>query len=445
MRAPIAALACSFLVAASALPFAAPACAQEAVTTENAGAKFQATYVWQDKPAFAAPYSGPNSLVPWHERGYSFSATAFLGLRPWRGAELYVDPEVVQGASLSRLQGLGGFTNGENQKTSGPNPTPYLARAFLRQTWNLGGATRAVEADQNQLAGSVAARRIVLTAGKLAVTDLFDRNEAAADPRTRFLNWSFLTHGAFDYAADARGYSWGAALEWFHDDWALRAGRFLVPVQPNGLALDWAATRHFGDQAELEHRHELGGQPGTLRLLVFRNRARMSRYTDALALAAATGGTPDIDAVRSGEQSKRGVGVALEQQLGANVSAFARAARADGRTETYSFAEIDSSLSAGAVIKGGAWGRADDTAGVAAARNGLSSAHRQYLAAGGLGFFIGDGRLRYRPEDIVEAYYSVAATKHAFVTLDWQRIAHPAYNADRGPVNVGSVRLHVEY
>jgi high affinity Mn2+ porin len=445
MRQSIAGPACSLLMAATGALLAAPACAQDAAATENAGAKFQATAVWQDKPGFPARYSGPNSLVPQHERGDSFSGTAFLGLRPWRGGELYLDPEVVQGAALSRLQGLGGFTNGENQKTSGPNPTPYVARAFLRQTWNLGGDIESLASDQNQLAGDVARRRLVLTAGKLAVTDIFDRNDVAADPRTRFLNWSFLTHGAYDYAADARGYTWGAALEWIHGDWALRAGRFLVPGQPNGLALDWAVARHFGDQAEMEHDHLLGGQPGKLRLLVFRDRARMSRYTDALALAAATATTPDLDAVRSGERSKRGFGVAFEQQLGANASVFARAARADGRTETYSFAEIDSSLSAGAVVKGGAWARGDDSAGVALARNGLSSAHRDYLAAGGMGFFIGDGRLRYRPETIVEAYYSVAATKHAFVTLDWQHIAHPAYNADRGPVNVGSVRLHLAY
>jgi high affinity Mn2+ porin len=444
MRQSIAGL-CSLLVAATAALLAPPSRAQDAPTAENAGAKFQATYVWQDKPAFPARYSGANSLVPWHERGYSFSATAFLGLRPWRGGELYVDPEVVQGAPLSRLQGLGGFTNGENQKSGGPDLTPYVARAFLRQTWALGGEAEAVDSGQNQLAGTVAKRRIVLTAGKLAVTDLFDRNDVAADPRTRFLNWSLLTHGAFDYAADSRGYTWGAALEWFHDDWAVRAGRFLVPVEPNGLALDWAAARHFGDQAELEHRHQWAGQPGTLRLLVFRNRARMARYTDALALATATGTTPDLNALPRDEQSKRGVGVALEQQVGAAASVFARAARADGRTETYAFAEIDSSLSAGAMIKGGAWHRGEDTVGVAFARNGLSSAHRQYLAAGGLTFFSGDGALRYRPENIVEAYYSVAAAKHAFVTLDWQHIAHPAYNADRGPVNVGSVRLHVEY
>jgi high affinity Mn2+ porin len=429
-------------VAALLVPWAA--CAGEA-TPEVANAHFQATYVWQDKPAFGARITGPNSLSPAHERSYSFSGTASLGLRPWRGGEVYFNPEVVQGRALSHLQGLGGLTNGENQKTSGPNPTPYVARAFLRQTWALGGDTEAVPSDQNQLAGTVARRRVVLTAGKFAAIDLFDRNEIAADPRTRFLNWSFLTHGAYDYAADARGYSWGAVLEWMHDDWAVRAGRLLVPEQPNGLALDLHIGRHYGDQFEIEHAHEFAGRPGKLRLLVFNNRAVMSRYADALALAASTGATPDINAVRFREQTKRGAGVALEQQVTSQVSVFARASRADGRTETYSFTEIDSSLSAGALVRGARWGRGEDSVGVAFARNGLSRPHRDYLAAGGLGFFIGDGGLNYRPETILEAFYNLAATKHASVAFDWQHIVHPAYNADRGPVNVGSVRLHVEF
>lgn len=432
--------------AAAATAILLPAASRaESGETENVGAKLQATYVWQSKPAFAARYTGPNSLVQWNERGYSFSATAFLGVRPWRGGEFYFDPEVVQGAALSHLQGLGGLTNGENQKTTGPNPTPYIARAFLRQTWSLGSETERVESDQNQLAGAVARRRIALTAGKLALVDVFDRNDVAADPRTRFLNWSFLTHGSYDYAADARGYSWGAALEWFHDDWALRAGRFAQPQQPNGLPLDQHIWRHYGDQIELEHKHRIADQPGTVRLLVFRNRAVMARYEDALALAAGTGTVPDLNAVRFGEQTKRGVGLALEQQAGAQASVFARLNRADGGTETYAFTDIDRSVSFGGVLKGGRWGRGDDTVGLAFARNGLAAAHRQYLAAGGMTFFLGDGRLNYRPENIVETYYSLAATKNAFVTLDWQHIVHPGYNADRGPVNVASLRLHVAF
>jgi len=412
---------------------------------ETWNAKFQATYVWQDKRPFAAAYSGTNSLTPDREKSYSFTATAALGLRPWEGGELYFNPEVAQGVPLSGLTGLGGFTNGEIARSSGPILKLYRARLFLRQTWGQSGEREAVESDANQLAGSVAKRRWVLTAGNISVLDVFDGNAYGHDPRTQFLNWSLMTHGAYDFAADARGYTWGAALEWYHDDWVVRAGRFLQPKEPNQQALDARILRHYGDQIELEHAHMLGDQPGKLRLLAFRNRARMSRFQDALDLAARTGALPSIDDVRHGEQSKRGFGLNVEQAVSDDVGVFGRASWADGKTETYAFTEIDRSISGGVVVKGGAWGRAQDSAGFAMARNGLSKVRREYLAAGGLGFFIGDGRLNYRPEVVLETFYSLNLTRQTWLTLDWQHIRNPAYNADRGRVNVASVRLHAEF
>ena len=286
---------------------------------------------------------------------------------------------------------------------------------------------------------------MVLTVGNLSILDLFDDNTYNHDARTQFLNWSLMTHGAYDYAADARGYSTGFALEYFHDHWALRAGRFMQPRQPNQLPLDYALFRHYGDQAEIEHAHTLGGQQGRLRLLAYRNVAKMSRFQDAIDLGDATAATPDINLVRSSRQSRHGFGVNVEQAISGDAGLFGRAMWSDGKTETYAFTEIDVSASAGALVKGGAWGRAGDTVGIALARNGLSSERRNYLAAGGLGFFIGDGRLNYRPESIVEAFYSVAVTRSTWITFDWQHIRNPAYNADRGPVNVGSVRLHAEF
>lgn len=412
---------------------------------ETWNAKFQATYVWQDKRPFAAAYSGTNSLTPDREKSYSFTATAALGLRPWEGGELYFNPEVAQGVPLSGLTGLGGFTNGEIARSSGPILKLYRARLFLRQTWGQSGEREAVESDANQLAGSVAKRRWVLTAGNISVLDVFDGNAYGHDPRTQFLNWSLMTHGAYDFAADARGYTWGAALEWYHDDWVVRAGRFLQPKEPNQQALDARILRHYGDQIELEHAHMLGDQPGKLRLLAFRNRARMSRFQDALDLAARTGALPSIDDVRHSEQSKRGFGLNVEQAVSDDVGVFGRASWADGKTETYAFTEIDRSISGGVVVKGGAWGRAQDSAGFAMARNGLSKVRRDYLAAGGLGFFIGDGRLNYRPEVVLETFYSLNLTRQTWLTLDWQHIRNPAYNADRGRVNVASVRLHAEF
>ena len=412
---------------------------------ESWNAKFQATYVWQGKRPFSAAYSGRNSLTVDDEDSYSFTATAALGFRPWKGGQLYVNPEAAQGVPLSGLTGLGGFTNGEIARTAGPTLKLYRARLFLRQTWGMGGEQQVVESDANQLAGVVDQRRWVLTAGNLSVIDIFDDNAYNHDPRTQFLNWSLFTHGAYDFAADARGYSWGVALEWYRDAWAVRAGRFIQPRQPNQQQLDRDIFQHYGDQIELEHAHAIGDQPGKLRVLWFRNRAKMSRFQDALDLAAQTGGTPDINAVRTGEQSKHGFGLNVEQAVSSDIGLFARASWADGRTETYAFTEIDRSLSGGVLIKGSAWKRGQDNVGIAVARNGLSQVRRNYLAAGGFGFFIGDGRLNYRPEAILEVFYNARLAKAAWVTLDWQHILNPAYNADRGPVDVASVRLHTEF
>lgn len=416
-----------------------------AADTENSNAKFQSTYVWQTKDAFPAAYSGANSLSNAHEKSYSFTATAAFGLRPWEGGEIYFNPELSQGVPLSNLTGLGGFTNGEMARTSGPRLTLYRARLFLRQTWGMGGGDEQLESDMNQLAGVVDKHRLVWTVGNLSVSDIFDNNTYNHDPRTQFMNWSIMNQGAFDYAADARGYSWGTAVEWYRDDWVLRAGRFIQPNQPNQTSLDTDIFTHFGDQVEIEHSHTLRHQPGKVRVLAFRNRVIMSRYRDALNLAAATNTTPDLNAVRTGEQIKYGFGLNIEQALNEDVGVFARAGWADGQTETYAFTEIDQSVSGGALIKGTAWGRTQDNIGIAFARNELSAAHRDYLIAGGMGFFIGDGKLNYQPELIFENFYNWQAMKNSWITADWQYIRNPAYNANRGPVNVLALRWHTEF
>ena len=420
-------------------------CLAQTPDFEEWNAKVQATYVWQSKRPFPAAYSGAHSLSVDREKSYSFTSTLALGIRPWAGGELYFNPEVAQGVPLSGLTGLGGFTNGEIARTAGTNPTFYRARLFLRQSFDLGGEKEMVESDANQLAGKVDKRRLVFTAGNLSVIDLFDDNAYSHDPRTQFLNWSLMTHGAYDFAADARGYSWGVALEWYHDNWAVRAGRFIQPMEPNQLPLDPKIFVNYGDQIELEHAHTLAGQPGKLRLLAFHNRATMSRFQDALNLAAQMGIAPDINAVRTGKQDKRGFGINLEQAVSPNVGIFGRASWADGKTEAYAFTEIDNSISGGVLVKGGAWGRGRDSFGIAAVSNGLSKVHRNYLAAGGLGFFIGDGRINYRPETILEMFYSLSVTKYASISVDWQHVRNPAYNADRGPANVGTLRLHTEF
>lgn len=406
-------------------------------------AAFQSTYIWQKKDAFPALYSGQNSLTPGHEKSYSFTATAAFGLRLWSGAELYFDPEIAQGVPLSHLTGLGGMSNGEIARTSGADPTLYRARLFLRQSWGFGGGQTAVASDMNQLAGMRDQRRLTLTVGNLAVVDLFDANAYSHDARTQFINWALMSYGAYDFAADARGYTWGAALEYVDDAWALRAGRFIEPRASNGLTLNPKILRSYGDQVELDHAHQWGGLAGKMRLLVFRNVASMGAYDDALDRAGdAT--VPALADVRT-RHAKIGVGVSLEQALAPDVGVFLRASLADGKTETYAFAEIDRSLSGGVLVQGERWTRPLDSAGAGFARNALSAAHRAYLAEGGNGFFLGDGALAYRPETIAELFYNVALNPHAHVGLNWQHIDNPGYNRDRGPVSLVAMRLHADF
>ena len=410
-------------------------------------ARVQGTYVTQYKPSFPAAYSGRNSLSADYEHSYTATMTAYMGFRPWRGGELYLDPEVTEGVPFSGLNGSAGFTNGELTRTAGKKPKLYRQRLFLRQTWGLGGGEEAVEADLNQMAGAVDKNRVVLTVGNFSTLDVFDDNAYAKDPRVHFMNAAFMAPLAYDYAADARGFGWGFALEWYQDVWALRIGRMTGPRDPNMLPLDFHLASHYGDQVEVEHAHTWSGQPGKVRVLAFRNRARIARFDDALAyLRANPAADPQtIFAVRDRDQVKYGVGVNLEQAINADVGVFLRAMRADGQTETLAFTETDTSVAGGVAVKGTTWGRGEDTVGVGLSRNMLSSARRAYLAAGGLSFFIGDGALNYRPEDLAEAYYSLRLAKGVFLTADMQRMSHPAYNADRGPANFYALRLHGEF
>jgi high affinity Mn2+ porin len=250
------------LITLGIIGLASSSIASAETAQENWSAKFQSTYVWQKEEAFHSPYSSVNSLSSDAHKSYSFTATAALGVRLWQGSELYLNPEVSQGVAFSDLTGLGGFTNGELARTSGAKPVLYRARFFLRQTWGLGGGTEEVESGANQLAGNVDKNRVVMTLGNVSVLDIFDNNIYSHDPRSQFLNWSIMTHGAYDYAADARGYSWGGALEYDIDHWAVRAGRFIQPKEPNLLKLEPNIFEHYGDQIEIEHAHEIDGKPG---------------------------------------------------------------------------------------------------------------------------------------------------------------------------------------
>lgn len=400
----------------------------------------QATVVLQATPAFASPYAGPNSLTP-RQAKETVDITLYAGVRPWAGGELWVNPEIDQGFGLSNTLGVAGFPSAEAYKVGRNAPYTRLQRLFLRQTIDLGGAREAVAGVANQLAGSRTADRLVLTVGKFGVGDVFDTNSYAHDPRADFLNWSAVDTGSFDYAADAWGYSTGIAAEWYRAAWTLRLGAFNLSKVPNGETLETGFGQYQLD-AEVEHRHQLAGRPGAVRVTLFRNRGRFGRFDEALALAARTGDAADTGLVRS-RRTRAGIGINVEQAATDTLGVFARAGIADGQIEPYDFTDIDRTAQAGLSLRVAGWGRGGDTLGAVVIVNAISRAHQRYLDAGGLGVLVGDGRLpNPGAERIGEAYYKIAAARGLELTVDYQFIANPGYNRDRGPANVFAFRVH---
>lgn len=403
----------------------------------------QATFVLQGTPGFASPYTGPNSLTP-HQRKETIDATLYVGVRPWAGAELWIDPEIDQGFGLSNTLGVAGFTSAEAYKVGKKSPYVKLQRLFFRQTLGLGGGGETVEGEANQLGGARDKDRIVLTAGKFGVGDVFDTNAYAHDPRGDFLNWSAVDAGSFDYAADAWGYSTGLALELYRGAWTWRVGAFNLSTVPNGTALEGRFGQYQLD-GEIEHRHRIAGRPGAVRVTVFRNRGRFSRFDDAVAQAEATGLAVDPSLTRR-RRTRVGVDLNIEQALSRSVALFARAGVADGAIEPYDFTDVDRGVEAGVSLASPLPGRTADRIGVAQIVNAISRAHRRYLDAGGLGVLIGDGTLPHPGDEVItEAFYQLAFLKGVAATLDYQFVANPGYNRDRGPAHVFGLRLHGQF
>jgi high affinity Mn2+ porin len=414
-----------------------------ALETDNFAVHGQTTFLEQYAFPFRNPYSGTNSFIPNVGRETA-DATAYVGLRPWQGGEIWIDPEIDQGFGLSNTLGVAGFTSGEAYKVGASVPYARVPRYFLRQTIDLGGDSQKVDGGLNQFSGSQTANRLVITVGKFSVTDVFDNNKYAHDPRNDFMNWSLADTGTFDYAADAWGFSYGAAAEWYQGDWTVRGGIFDLSNVPNSPDLD-PSFNQFQWIGEIERRYELWGQPGKIAVTGFLSRGRMGSYTDALALGAATATIPSTAAVRQ-YTSRGGVSINIEQQITEQLGAFLRAGWANGNLEPYEFTDIDRTVAAGLSLNGKSWGRPDDTVAIAGVVNGISGNHQAYFAAGGLGILIGDGMLPNPGlEQIVEAYYSYALTSAVKLTADYQFIANPAYNTDRGPANVISGRFHYQF
>ena len=352
---------------------------------------------------------------------------------------------MFEGIPFSGLSGLGGFSNGELQKGTAIPPIYYMARMFLRQTFGFGGGQEHIEGVANQLAGNVDKRRLVVTYGTFSALDFFDANAYSHDPRTQFLNWSLMASGAYDYAANSRGYTYGFVGEYYHDEeWVMRLARLAMPKSPNSLALDYDLTQQYGNTAEITHLHTINGQAGKARVLVFQNRGIMSTYNNAMNFGQQSNTTPDILSTRYGYQTKWGYALNGEQAITENIGAFGRWSWNNGQTETQAFTDISNSLSGGLSIKGAGWGRPQDTIGIGAALNGISSQQISYLQKGGVTMFIGDGRLNYKKEQIFETFYSWNVYKSLSLSADYQRIANPGYNTDRGPVNFYGLRAHIE-
>jgi high affinity Mn2+ porin len=403
----------------------------------------QLTYVEQDTSSFDAPYRGRNSLSP--GRGAETTdATLYVGARLWSGAEGWIDEEIDEGHGLDDTLGVAGFPSGEAYKVGRNLPYFRTPRAFIRQTLDLAGDSQPVEAAANQLAGVRSSNRVVITVGKLSVVDLFDTNQYAHDPRGDFLNWSAIDAGTFDYAADAWGYSIGAAVEWYQGSWTARVGVFDLSDIPNSPHLD-PGFHEFQTIVEGERRFAIQGHAGRVVLTAYDSRGRMGLLDSAVERAMETGGPVDVAAVRQ-YRSRGGASLDLEQEVSSDLGAFLRIGKAAGNVETYEFTDIDRSQAAGLSLRGTRWHRPGDTVGLAVIDDEISAARRRFLNAGGLGILVGDGRLPHPgPEQILETYYSLAVLGCAHLTLDYQWIDHPAYNRDRGPVSVLAVRVHAEF
>jgi len=410
----------------------------------------QATYVQQSYPAFRSPYQGTNSLPGGAQSRETFDLTLSTGIKLWQGAEFWANPEIDQGFGLNNTHGVAGFPSAESYKLGSATPYARVQRAFLRQTINLGGETENVDDDFYQFKGTRTADRLVLTIGRFGVNDIFDTNRYANNPKGDFLNWSLVNAGTFDYAGDGWGYTYGAATEWYTGHWTFRAGVFDLSTTPAGGVSPLGGTndptfQQFQLVGEIERRYDLWGEPGKIKVTGFLNRGSAGNFSDAVALAQATGTPADINAVRS-YTSRPGISLNLEQQVTETLGVFLRAGWADGNIEPWDFTDIDRTVSGGVSIGGKSWGRPDDTIGIAGVVNGISGAHVAFLNAGGLGILVGDGQLaNYGLEKILEAYYSFALNASTKLTLDYQFIGNPAYNADRGPANVFAARAHWQF
>jgi hypothetical protein len=403
----------------------------------------QLNLIWQAHGRITSPYQGDNSLRPDPEQALSRLWTIYTGVALPGHTELLLDIESAGGFGLSDALGLAGFTNLDVVRNPTLGATPYIARAMVHVTVPLSMELVQVTPTALSLAARVPARRIEIRAGKLGMADFFDLNAVGSDSHLQFTNWTIDNNGAYDYAADTRGYTFAVIVEYDTPKWSLRFGEALMPTVANGVDMDWNIAKARAENLELEL-HPAGGF--VVRLLGYANHANMGSYDEAIAgFLAGHDPKPDIVAYRQPGRVKTGIGVNAEYTFPRLVRAFARAGWNEGYNESFAYTEVNSSVQAGGDLSGAWWKRSQDRLGVAVVSNGLSEPHREYLALGGEGFLLGDGTLQYGRENILETYYTAHLWRGVSASAGLQFIDHPGYNRDRGPVLVEMLRAHVDF
>lgn len=416
----------------------------------------QANIIFQAHAPFHSPYQGTNSLLSRGEYKTSLLGTLFLGAQlnrnPRYATDVILDIESSGGRGVSEALGLAGFTNLDVVRNPNVGSRPYIARVQLHQT--LGLTSKLVEGSRTpfSLATRVPERRFEIHVGKMSLPDYLDVNSIGTDSHLQFLNWTVDNNGAWDYAADTRGYTYAAVVEYDDRNWSARYALGTMPMVANGISLDWNLGRASGQNFEFELRKSLlgplvsPGRKGVIRALGYINHAHMGNYREAVqAYLAHQDATPDITAHEHFGAVKYGFGINAEQELTTNGRAFLRLGWNDGKQESFAYTEVDQTVEVGADLQGRAWTRPLDKMGAAFVSNAIKSDHQDYLRLGGLGFLLGDGKLHYGRENILEGYYNLHAWRGVFYSLDAQFIAHPGYNRDRGPVLMESVRMHVDF
>ncbi|HEY7305737.1 MAG TPA: carbohydrate porin [Bryobacteraceae bacterium] len=406
----------------------------------------QANFIRQQHGAFPAAYSGPNSFQNTSEHATSRVLTLYTGIALTKRLEFLFDVESAGGAGISNALGLAGYTNVDVVRNPTLGSTPYIARIMLHYVLPLSKRTVDTKPNPLSLASMPAVRRLELRAGRMSTADFFDLNSIGSDSRLQFMNWTAVNNGAWDYAADTRGYTYGLYVE-YDDRWGgLRFGEMLMPTVANGITLDWNLTRARGENLEIDLNPPLfPDKPSTIRLLSFVNHANMGSYRQAIdGYLSGKDPTPNITEYRKQGRVKYGFGFNVEQQITTDARAYGRLGWNDGGNESFAYTEVDRTASLGADLFGRLWRRRADKIGAAFITNGISGDHRRYLELGGLGFLLGDGSLTYGLEKIFETYYNAQIWRGIYAAADWQHITNPGYNQARGPVSVISFRIHVE-